>query len=116
MKIKCPKCSYEIDVNPAAELGKIKSPKRAAASRENGKLGGRPGAILKISRELKSHNNLKQLFGIKLTAGGKISATSGSGKYSKIKKRSQLNGIRRQMLEELITEAENKGLSVAISD
>ncbi len=30
------------DRKPAEMLGKIKSPKKAAASRKNGKLGGRP--------------------------------------------------------------------------
>jgi hypothetical protein len=33
----------ELKKNPAAvALGKIKTPKKAAASRKNGKLGGRP--------------------------------------------------------------------------
>ena len=38
--MKCPKCKAEI--NPAALLGSIKSEKKARASRENGKLGGKP--------------------------------------------------------------------------
>lgn len=35
-----------IGQNPAAILGSIKTPKKAAASRENGKKGGRPANVL----------------------------------------------------------------------
>lgn len=40
MKMTCPKCGYQI--NPASELGKIKSAKKSEAARKNGRLGGRP--------------------------------------------------------------------------
>lgn len=49
MKIKCENCGHEID--PASLMGKIKSEKKATASRENGKKGGRP----KIKDFLKKH-------------------------------------------------------------
>lgn len=42
MKIKCVKCGWANEVNPAALLGKTKSAAKSAAARENGKLGGRP--------------------------------------------------------------------------
>ena len=32
-----------------SELGKIKSPKKAASSRANGKLGGRPKSLFKVN-------------------------------------------------------------------
>jgi hypothetical protein len=38
--MKCPHCGKEI--NPASIMGRVKSEKKAAASRENGKKGGRP--------------------------------------------------------------------------
>ena len=38
--MKCPNCGYEI--NPASELGKIKSIKKSKSSANNGKKGGRP--------------------------------------------------------------------------
>lgn len=38
--MKCPHCGGEI--NPASFMGKIKTEKKAASSRENGKMGGRP--------------------------------------------------------------------------
>lgn len=44
--MKCPKCKTEI--NPAAMLGSIKSDAKARASRENGKLGGRPKKMKSI--------------------------------------------------------------------
>jgi len=43
-KMKCPHCSKEI--SPGALLGSIKSEKKARASRENGKLGGRPRKVI----------------------------------------------------------------------
>lgn len=38
--IKCPVCGTSL--NPAVLIGSIKTPKKAKASRENGKKGGRP--------------------------------------------------------------------------
>jgi hypothetical protein len=48
--MKCPKCGYRIPKKAArkamaSELGKIKSEKRSAAARENGKKGGRPRKV-----------------------------------------------------------------------
>lgn len=41
--MKCPHCNKEIDpAYIAREIGKNTSEKKAAASRENGKRGGRP--------------------------------------------------------------------------
>ncbi len=44
MKAKhtCTKCGHIDSINPAREMGKIKTVFRAEASRQNGKLGGRP--------------------------------------------------------------------------
>lgn len=42
--MKCPHCKKEI--NPAQMLGAIKSAKKAKASRENGKKGGRPRKVV----------------------------------------------------------------------
>lgn len=41
--MKCPHCGKEISVaEMAREIGKAKSERKAKASRENGKKGGRP--------------------------------------------------------------------------
>lgn len=41
--MKCPHCGETIEMSDfAAELGKIKSEKKAKSSKENGKQGGRP--------------------------------------------------------------------------
>jgi len=40
--MKCPKCGYELHKTAGAVLGSIKTDKKAASSRENGKKGGRP--------------------------------------------------------------------------
>jgi len=46
--MNCPHCGGEISSHQiASELGKIKTEKKAAASRENGKKGGRPPGPLK---------------------------------------------------------------------
>ena len=46
MKMKCPHCAGEIEINPASLLGKGKkkslSPKAILARQLNGKKGGRP--------------------------------------------------------------------------
>lgn len=39
---KCTKCGHEDEINPAALLASIKTEAKSAASRENGKKGGRP--------------------------------------------------------------------------
>ena len=41
--MKCPHCKR--DINVGRLLGKIKSPAKSAASRANGKLGGRPKKV-----------------------------------------------------------------------
>lgn len=44
--MKCPHCGKEIKVEDAAKaLGSTKTKKKAAASRENGKKGGRPRKV-----------------------------------------------------------------------
>lgn len=42
--MNCPHCDK--DINPAALLGSVKSDKKAATSRENGKKGGRPKKVI----------------------------------------------------------------------
>jgi hypothetical protein len=45
--MKCPKCGSEISRQEiAAAMGKIRSQRKIDASRQNGKLGGRPPKIL----------------------------------------------------------------------
>lgn len=42
MEFTCPKCAHCFEVNVGALIGARKSKKKAAASRLNGDLGGRP--------------------------------------------------------------------------
>jgi hypothetical protein len=42
MKVTCPNCKHEHEVNVGALMGSVKSKAKAKASRENAKLGGWP--------------------------------------------------------------------------
>ena len=53
--MNCPHCGKEINVG--ALIGSVSTAAKAAAARENGKLGGRPKKKLPNRRKAKSGNN-----------------------------------------------------------